>query len=77
MTTFKIDNYYLDTKKVGELECSEERSRIHSYYMDMLHCSAENRTEMARSLFHTLYNNGFLKDAEQESREEKLTQVLS
>lgn len=73
MTTFKIDNYYLDTKKVGELECKEERCRIHSYYMDMLHCASENRNEMARSLFHTLYNNGFLKDI----REEKLTQVLS
>lgn len=69
----KFDNYYLDTNKVSELQCKEERSRIHSYYMDMLNCAFEKRDEMARSLFHTLYNNGFLKDI----REEKLTQVLS
>jgi len=70
---FKVDNYYLDVDKVSKLEDKEERQRIHNYYIDMLASSSDKRDEMAKSLFHTLYNNGYLKEV----RDEKLKQVLS
>lgn len=66
-------NYYLDLEKVNKLESKEEKQRIHNYYMDMLHSSNDKRHEIATSLFHTLYNNGYLKEV----RDEKLDKILS
>ena len=73
MSTFKFENYYLDIDKVSKLDDKEEKQRIHNYYIDMLTSSSDQREEMAKSLFHTLYNNGYLKEV----RDEKLKQVLS
>lgn len=73
MSTFKIDNYYLDLEKVCGLKSKEEKQRIHNYYTDMLHSAHDNRDGVAKSLFHTLYNNGYLKEV----REEKIDKVLS
>jgi hypothetical protein len=66
-------NYYLDLEKVSKLETLDERERIHNYYSELLHSSNDKRDDMARSIFHTLYNNGYLKEV----RDEKIEQILS
>lgn len=69
----KYENYYLDIDKVNALE-SDERKRIHDYYIDMLHYFSEpNKEKMAISIFHTLNNFDYLK----EIRSEKIDQILS
>ena len=70
---FKVDNYYLDLEKVCELKSKEEKQRIHNYYTDMLHSAHDKREGVAKSLFHTLYNNGYLKEV----RDEKIDKILS
>lgn len=69
----KIENYYLDLDKVNSLKSKEEKDRIHSYYMDMMHCFSEKRESMAKSIFYTLYQSDFLKEV----RDEKIEKVLS
>ena len=70
----KIENYYLDLKKVFELSCLDDRDRIHSYYSDMLFQNTVNGDKnIAKSYFLTLTNSGFLID----SRDEKLETLLS
>jgi hypothetical protein len=69
----KFENYYLDLEKVNSLSTNDERDRIHSYYMDMMHCFSENRKEMAISIFNTLINGEYLK----EIRSEKIDKILS
>lgn len=68
-----IDTYYLDLEKVSKLQTTEERDRIHSYYMDMMSCFSDNRKSIGTSIFYTLYQAGFLK----EIRDEKLDKILS
>lgn len=68
-----IDTYYLDLEKVSKLQTTEERDRIHTYYMDMMNCFSENRKSIGISIFYTLYQAGFLK----EIRDEKLDKILS
>ena len=70
----KYENYYLDIIKINLLEDIEERTRIHNYYVDMLHYFTEpTKEKMAISIFHTLNNFGYLK----ELRDEKIDQILS
>ena len=69
----KVDNYYLDLKKVSEIKDKQERAQIHSYYRDMLHCNFDGRTEMAQSYMNTLLKSGYLIDI----RNEKIDQILS
>lgn len=66
-------NYYLDLEKVSKLGTQSERERIHNYYSELLHSSHDKRDDMARSFFHTLYNNGYLKEV----RDEKIEKILS
>lgn len=68
-----IDTYYLDLEKVSKLQTTEERDRIHTYYMDMMSCFFDNRNSIGTSIFYTLYQAGFLK----EIRDEKLDKLLS
>lgn len=68
-----IDTYYLDLEKVSKLQTTEERDRIHTYYMDMMSSFSENRKSIGTSIFYTLYQAGFLK----EIRDEKLDKILS
>ena len=68
-----LKNYYLDLKKVSELKSEGEKRIIHDYYKDMLHYNSESRTEMATSIFHTLYSGDYLK----EIRDEKIDKILS
>ena len=72
---FKMDlkNYYLDLKKVSELELEDERKIIHDYYRDMLSYNYEKRDEIATSMFNTLYSGDYLKEV----RDEKIDQILS
>ncbi len=69
----KFENYYLDLEKVNSLQDKEERGRIHSYYMDMMHNFNDGRTSIGMSIFNTLYNNEFLKEV----RSEKIDKILS
>ena len=69
----KLENYYLDLKKVSEVKRKQERERIHSYYSDMLHSNRDNRPEMAQSYMNTLLKSGYLVNI----RDEKIDQILS
>jgi hypothetical protein len=69
----KIENYYLDLDKVNSLKSQEEKDRIHSYYMDMMHFFSDKRESMGKSIFYTLYQSDFLKEV----RDEKIEKVLS
>jgi hypothetical protein len=69
----KIENYYLDLDKVNTLKSKEEKDRIHSYYLDMMHCFSDKRENMGKSIFYTLYRSDFLKEV----RDEKIGKVLS
>ncbi len=68
-----LKNYYLDLKKVSELELEEDRKIIHDYYRDMLSYNYEKREEIAISMFNTLYSGDYLKEV----RDEKIDQILS
>ena len=68
----KVENYYLDLKKINGLECKEERDQIHSYYKDMLYSFHDGRKEMAISIMNTLFQSGYLIDY----RDEKINDVL-
>lgn len=68
----KIDNYYLDLNKISELKSAAEKDKIHSYYLDMMHCFHDKREPMAKSIFYTLYLAGYLKDV----RDEKIKNIL-
>lgn len=69
----KLENYYLDLKKVSEVKSKQERDEIHSYYRDMLNCNHDNRPEMAQSYMNTLLKSGYLVNI----RDEKIDQILS
>lgn len=68
--------YYLDIKKVSKMRDQIEVDRIHAYYKDFLYSIIENTTQRTESLFHTLHMAGYLRDSEQESRDNKINQVL-
>ena len=67
----KIDNYYLDIKKVFELE-KEEKNRIFELYRDMTFSYDEKRYNVSNSFFNTLLHSGFLVDI----REQKIDSIL-
>ena len=61
MEAFKIGNKeYTDTSSIEE----------------MLHSEFDNRKNMASSFFHTLQKAGYIKNATQENREEKLGELI-
>lgn len=68
----KLENYYLDLKKVDKLP-KRQQTIIDRYYQDMLHCNSDGRTSIAVSLFNTLSQAGFIK----ELRTEKIDKILS
>jgi hypothetical protein len=69
----KLDNYYLDLKKVSEIKDKQEREQIHSYYREMLHRNLDGRNEMAQSYMNTLLKSEYLVNI----RDEKIEQILS
>ena len=69
----KLEDYYLDLKKVGKLENEDERRVIHDYYRDMLSYNSDGRVDMAKSIMLTLENGGYLLS----NREEKIDKILS
>ncbi len=69
----KIEQYYLDLDKVNNLSSKEDKEQIHRYYVDMLHSSLDGRDSIAKSIFMTLLNSGYLID----SREEKIDQIIN
>lgn len=68
-----IQNYYLDTNSVGKILCEREKEIIHGYYSQMLMAFEDKREESCKSIFHTLFYNGFLKEV----RNKKIENVLS
>lgn len=68
----KIENYYLDLKKLSDLQDKDERDQIHSYYKDMLYAFQDSRKEMGMSIMNTLIKGGYLVDY----RDEKLSDIL-
>lgn len=69
----KYDNYYLDLYSVNRIKSKDEREKVHTYYMNMMHSFCDGRTEMAKSLFYTLSQSGFLKDI----RCEKIDKIIN
>lgn len=69
----KFDNYYLDLDKINTLTSKQEKEQIHKYYMDMMYCFVDSREGIGKSIFHTLYQAGYLK----EIRSEKIEKVLN
>jgi hypothetical protein len=67
--------WYLDLKSIADLP-KEEKENINSYYREMLNCEFDNRKNMASSFFHTLQKAGYIKNASQEDRSEKLELIL-
>ena len=72
-----LSDYYLDLDKIKNLSSEDERSRIHSYYIDMLSNNHEMRYEFANSIFNTLLMGGYLKDKTQEDRDEKIGTLIN
>jgi hypothetical protein len=71
--SLKIEQYYLDLKKVSKIKSDSERSQIHRYYQDLMHAAYDGRQQMALSLMLTLLSSGYLID----SRNEKIEHLLS
>ena len=69
-------DWYLDLSAMVELT-KDEQDNIHSYYREMLHSSMDNRNDMAQSFFYTLQKSGYIKNATQENREEKLDELIN
>lgn len=67
----KIENYYLDLKKLDKLE-KQEVNRIYEMYRDMLYSFQDSRLTIAESFFNTLYRSGYLVSI----RDEKLEKLL-
>ena len=68
----KIENYYLNLKKI-ELLPPEDKKILHEYYRDMLYTNSDGRTSISDSIFLTLLNNGYLIDI----REEKINNLIN
>jgi len=68
----KVENFYLDLKKLHSLEDKQERDQIHSYYKDMLYSFQDGRKEMGISIMNTLFKSGYLIDY----RNEKIDDIL-
>lgn len=71
--SLKIEQYYLDLKKVSKIKSDSERDRIHRYYQDLMHAANDGRQQQALSLMLTLLSSGYLID----SRNEKIEHLLS
>lgn len=67
-----LENYYLDLKEIVSLNMDDKRY-IQDAYREMLHSNFDGRSEMAKSLFNTLWSSGYLK----EMRSEKIEKILS
>jgi len=69
-------DYYLDLSAMKDLS-KDEQDNIHVYYREMLHSELDNRKSMAQSFFNTLLKAGYIKNATQENREEKLGELIN
>ena len=72
----KIEDYYLDLRKISHLINEDDRQNIHSYYRDLMIAFAEGRNKEAQTLMNTLVKGGYLKHFSQEERDEKLEVIL-
>ena len=68
--------YYLDLNKVAGIRDTNEVERIHSYYKDFLYSTIEGTNQRTESLFNTLHMAGYLRDSDQVTRDNKLSEVL-
>ena len=48
--SLKIEQYYLDLKKVGKIKSDSERDKIHRYYLDLMHAANDGKQQQALSL---------------------------
>ena len=70
-----VSKFYLDLNKVSKLN-KYEGDIIHNYYRDMMYAVAEKRYDQAQSIMTTLIRAGYLKNATQEERQEKIETIL-
>jgi hypothetical protein len=71
----KYGNYFLDLEKISVLD-AEVRKIVLNLYHDYLNSVDHGRIEMATSYYHTLNRAGYLKNALEEDRREKINTVL-
>jgi hypothetical protein len=69
-------DWYLDLSTIKDLT-KDEQDNIHSYYRDMLNYEFEKRNTISQSYFHTLQKSGYIKNATQENRDEKLGKLIN
>ena len=73
---FKIDEN--TSKQIEDFDLTkDEQDNIHSYYRDMLNYDFEKRNTISQSYFHTLQKSGYIKNATQENRDEKLGELIN
>jgi hypothetical protein len=65
-------NYFLDLKKILDIESKSERKIIHNYYTEMMIAFQEGREGMGKSIMNTLINAGYLID----NRDDKIDKIL-
>ena len=74
MKKINYGDWFLDLAIVEDLDI-DRRQTIHNYYRDMLHHHGQE--EMARSLFNTLRQAGYIKSILQEDRDKKLGELIN
>ena len=76
MDDFK--KYYLDLKSLYKLEDKDYRDVVNSYYQTILCYIGERQSESAnyKSVFNTLLKTGLLKNIDEESRSEKIDEII-
>ena len=77
MDIISIENYYLDLESIKGLN-SEDKDQIHTYYNNLLHyCNDNTMSKVATSIYFTLTKAGYLKNFHQETREEKIGDLIN
>jgi len=69
-------DWYLDLSTIKDLS-KDEQNNIHSYYREMLNYEFEKRNTISQSFFNTLQKAGYIKNATQENREEKIGELIN
>lgn len=67
-----MQKYYLNVKKVNEIQCNITKEWILRLYENMITYHYENRINESNAYFNTLYYSGYLENI----REEKIKGVL-
>jgi hypothetical protein len=74
MTKLDYSGWYLVFDSLKDLN-KRQYNDIMEMYRGMLHAADDGRQQFAESYLNTLKNGGFIKNATQEERDKKITQI--